>query len=147
MPMTVTYALDNLPERVESTLFLAGPTPRGPDTPSWRPGALRILEDLGYGGTVLVPEDRSGRWRHGYDDQVDWECSMRRAADIVAFWVPRDLEPADGTGRGGAPRMPAFTTNVEFGLDLGTGKVYRLPATALPDAAARAGYVAQKWSL
>ena len=120
MPPTVVYALEGLPDQVSSVVFLAGPTPRDARTPSWRPGALAELERIGFGGAVVVPEDRSGRWRHSYDDQVDWEARMRAAADIIVFWVPRDMGADPGAG---AARMPALTTNVEFGLDLPTGKV------------------------
>jgi 8-oxo-dGTP pyrophosphatase MutT (NUDIX family) len=120
MPITVVYALEPLPPCLSSTIFLAGPTPRDAHTPSWRPRALELLEQIGYQGTVMVPEDRSGQWRHSYDDQVDWEARMRAAADIILFWVPRDMGMDDGAT---AARMPALTTNVEFGLDLPTGKV------------------------
>lgn len=33
---------------IDSSVFLAGPTPRSIDVASWRPDALVILEDLGY---------------------------------------------------------------------------------------------------
>ncbi len=56
--MEVVYARQPLPERVEASLFLAGPTPRSPATPSWRPEALRLLRELGFRGYVFAPEDR-----------------------------------------------------------------------------------------
>lgn len=125
------FALEPLPERISSTIFLAGPTPRGPETPSWRPEAVRLLREAGYAGTVLVPEDRNGEWRHSYDHQVEWECRMRACADLVVFWIPRDLET-----------MPALTTNVEFGEDLLTGRCLY----GRPDEARKNRYLDSRWT-
>lgn len=50
--MQVIHALQKLPK----SIFLAGPTPRDKNTPSWRPQALEILRDMGFGGPVYVPE-------------------------------------------------------------------------------------------
>jgi hypothetical protein len=46
-----------------------------------------------------------------YDDQFKWETAARKAARVVLFWIPRDLAT-----------MPGFTTNVEFGHDVTTGR-------------------------
>jgi hypothetical protein len=104
--MHPVYALEQLPNPDLASLFLAGPTPRAPETPSWRPEAMGILAKLGFDGAVIVPEPRSGEWRHSYIDQTSWEVEMRARADLIAFWVPRELTT-----------MPAFTTNIEFGED------------------------------
>jgi 8-oxo-dGTP pyrophosphatase MutT (NUDIX family) len=118
--MHPVYALENLPDPCLASLFLAGPTPRDPVTPSWRPGALRLLAELGYTGAVIIPEARDGEWRHSYTDQIGWEVAMRARADLIVFWVPREL-----------PAMPAFTTNVEFGEDYGNCRsLYGRPAEA-----------------
>lgn len=50
---------------------------------------------------------------HDYTDQLTWEVECRQIADKLVFWVPRDIQ-------GG---FPGFTTNVEFGEDLITGKI------------------------
>ena len=98
--MNVLYAGQPLAQ----SIFLAGPSPRDPKTPSWRPEALRILEALKFPGTVFVPEPETGsQW--DYDNQICWEWEGLGQATCVAFWVPRELAA-----------MPAFTTNVEFGL-------------------------------
>jgi ADP-ribose pyrophosphatase YjhB (NUDIX family) len=104
--MHPVYALEDLPDPCRASLFLAGPTPRDPVTPSWRPEALRLLGELGFTDAVIIPEPRDGGWRRSYDDQVDWEAAMRARADLVVFWTPRELAA-----------MPGFTTNVEFGED------------------------------
>jgi hypothetical protein len=104
--MHLVYALEDLPDPCRASLFLAGPTPRDPVTPSWRPEALRLLAELDYEGAVVIPEGRGGQWRHSYVEQAEWEVAMRARADLVAFWAPRELAS-----------MPAFTTNVEFGED------------------------------
>ena len=110
--MQVVYARQPFPSRWPSSVFLAGPTPRSADVPSWRPEALRRLREAGYTGTVFVPEDASGDYRHSYLDQVTWERDGLSAADVILFWVPRELKT-----------MPAFTTNVEFGSWVSSGKV------------------------
>jgi len=104
------------------SLFLAGPTPRQAGVLSWRPGALALLARLGFAGTVLVPERRDWSARFDYLDQVEWEFVGLESASVVAFWVPRDLDS-----------LPGFTTNVEFGRYVGSGRcVYGRPAHPLP---------------
>lgn len=111
---TVVYAREPLPASGPS-VFLAGPTPRaGGDVPSWRPAAIEELAARWTGEqplTVLTPESRGGIRAQHYDDQVGWESEARAAADAILFWIPRDLRT-----------LPGFTTNVEFGLDVGSGK-------------------------
>lgn len=96
----------------EKSIFLAGPTPRGKDIISWRNEAVKILENLGFDGIVYVPEYSSWKPKTDYVDQAMWERVGLSNATIIAFWIPRYL-----------PDMPAFTTNVEFGYWLHTGKV------------------------
>ncbi|MFI8504506.1 nucleoside 2-deoxyribosyltransferase domain-containing protein [Streptomyces sp. NPDC085524] len=97
------------------SVFLAGPTPdKKTPVPSWRPDALRLLAEQWTGHqtlTVLSPESRHGQRADRYETQVDWETDARAAATAILFWIPRDLKT-----------MPAMTTNVEFGLDVGTGR-------------------------
>lgn len=106
------YAREELPTSGHSSIFLAGPTPRSPSVPSWRPEALRILRELGYGGHVFIPEPRDGEWHRHYDEQVTWEEAALHRADVILFWVPRDMSS-----------MPALTTNDEWGYWKDSGKV------------------------
>src|SRR5262249_18318687 len=108
--MNVVYA-DQVPEIQHPSIFLAGPTPRRADVRSWRPEALEVLRDLGFSGTVLVPERRDWAVRFSYLDQVEWEYAGLEACSVLAFWVPREMET-----------LPGFTTNVEFGRYVGTGR-------------------------
>ncbi|MFT5681894.1 MAG: 8-oxo-dGTP pyrophosphatase MutT (NUDIX family) [Myxococcota bacterium] len=109
--MQIIYAKQPHPSSWSAAIFLAGPTPRSADVPSWRPEALRLLEAAGYNGVVFIPEDAEGEFRGTYIDQVAWERDALAASDCVLFWVPRDLST-----------MPAFTTNVEFGLWVQSGR-------------------------
>ncbi|MER6393915.1 nucleoside 2-deoxyribosyltransferase domain-containing protein [Streptomyces sp. NPDC001523] len=97
------------------SVFLAGPTPdKSNPVPSWRPDALRALTEQWTGPqplTVLSPESRKGERADRYETQVDWETDARAAASAILFWIPRDLKT-----------LPAMTTNVEFGLDVTTGR-------------------------
>ncbi|MCX5426094.1 nucleoside 2-deoxyribosyltransferase domain-containing protein [Streptomyces sp. NBC_00078] len=114
--VTVVWARESIPSPSSPSVFLAGPTPvLGGPVPSWRPSAVEALAAQWTGEqtlTVLSPESRGGKRAAHYDDQVDWETEARAAADAVLFWIPRDLN-------GG---LPGFTTNVEFGLDVATGR-------------------------
>jgi Nucleoside 2-deoxyribosyltransferase like len=104
----------------QPSIFLVGPTPRRKEVGSWRPDALEILRRLGFAGTVLAPERRDWTTRFAYSDQVEWEFAGLESCTIIAFWVPRDL----GT-------LPGFTTNVEFGRYVGSGRcVYGRPENA-----------------
>ena len=114
--MQVVYAREPLPDRWAKSVFLAGPTPRDASTPSWRPEALRILEALGYDGVVFIPEDRDHNGcaitPENYEPQIQWEHDALRHADVIVFWVARDLKD-----------MPAFTTNIEWGEQFDSGRV------------------------
>lgn len=110
--MQVVHAHELPPDTVTASIFLAGPTPRDGDTPSWRPEALRLLAARGFTGVVFVPEPRDGGWSRDYGDQVEWEEAHLQMADVVLFWLPRELT-----------RMPALTTNDEWGAYKHTGKV------------------------
>lgn len=110
--MIPIYAREQLPIKMIRSIFLAGPTPRDQETPSWRPEALQILEELGYDGHVFIPEPHDGKWLKDYEGQVEWEDAALNQADCILFWVPRDLDT-----------MPAFTTNDEWGYWKSSGKV------------------------
>lgn len=96
----------------EKSIFLAGPTPRGEGIISWRNEACKKLEENGFDGIVYVPEYSTWKPKADYVDQAMWERQALTEATIILFWIPRSL-----------PDMPAFTTNVEFGYWLHTGKV------------------------
>lgn len=95
----------------DHSLFLAGPTPRSSDVRSWRIDALHVLSQINYDGTVLVPERRDWATKFDYDDQVEWEYAGLQGAAVVICWVPRDLV-----------KLPGFTTNVEFGHYVNSGR-------------------------
>lgn len=117
----VVYAGESPPESYNKAIFLAGPSPRDPADGNWRPAALEYLEAAEYDGVVYVPLPREeGKWPENYDDQIEWETKYLHMSDVVVFWVPRDLE-----------KLPAFTTNVEFGLWVSSGRaVYGRPPEA-----------------
>lgn len=96
----------------ENSIFLAGPTPRGENVTSWRTEACEKLKEYGFEGIVYVPEYSTWKPKADYVDQAMWEREALTEATVILFWIPRSL-----------PDMPAFTTNVEFGYWLHTGKV------------------------
>lgn len=110
--MHVVYALEDAPETYSKSVFLAGPTPRDKAVKSWRPEALRLLEEIGYDGVVFVPEDRSGDFHGNYMHQVEWELLNLHRADLIVFWIPRNLE-----------NMHGYTTNIEVGRFCESGRI------------------------
>jgi hypothetical protein len=70
-----------------------------------------MISQMNFQGTVYVPESENWNAHEHYDDQLTWEWEALSISTVVAFWIPRELET-----------MPAFTTNVEFGLMVASGK-------------------------
>lgn len=90
-----------------NSIFLAGPTMRNSTfSKSWRKKACMILEELKFDGTVYVPEYYSDKEFEddAYINQTKWEWECLDIADVIVFWVPRQMKD-----------MPALTTNIEFG--------------------------------
>ena len=109
--MIINYS-DQEVIKKQKSIFLAGPTPRNSNTDSWRRGACKKLEELGFDGVVYVPEYSTWKQKSDYVDQAMWERKALTEATVIMFWIPRSL-----------PDMPAFTTNVEFGYWLHSGKI------------------------
>jgi len=104
--MKIIYAQEKI-DIMGKSIFLAGPTPRKLDVQSWRPKALKMINESSFKGTVLLPEfkDRKNFTKNfAYDKQIEWELQSMKEADKIVFWIDRHL-----------PDMPAFTTNTEFG--------------------------------
>lgn len=112
--MKIVYTGEEAPKTMSSSVFLAGPSPRSDQEGIWRDDARQILADLGYEGVVFNPEYRDGNPPEGldYNGQVNWEKECLNLADVIVFWVPRDIE-------GG---YLALTTNTEFGFWARSGK-------------------------
>ena len=102
----IVYRSDEaLPTDFESSVFLAGPTPRDKNIPSWRPRAVEMLEFGGVFKKCFVPERKDWKEGFNYIEQVEWELEALEKCSVVVFWVPRCMKD-----------MPALTTNVEFGM-------------------------------
>lgn len=110
-PIRIVWAREDIP--AGPLLFLAGPTPRADNVPSWRPDVLAEVQAQWAGPlTILTPESRGGKRAKEYHDQVEWEAAGLESATAILFWIPRDLAT-----------LPGFTTNVEFGLHVRSGRV------------------------
>ena len=125
--MKLIFVDSDTPQSIAQSVFLAGPSPRSKDAIEWRHEALSYLESINFKGHVFIPvpekrfygHDDSKDWT--YDSQVEWECKFRHISDLIVFWIPRNISEG----------MPAFTTNIEFGEDLNSGKiVYGRPDSA-----------------
>ncbi len=110
----------------EFSIFLVGPSPRQTGVLSWRPEALKILQDLKFNGIVLIPERSNKQVPIDYDDQIEWEFEGLEAVSIIAAWLPRQI-----------PLMPGFTTNFEIGKYLDSGRLLY----GRPDGAEKTRYI------
>lgn len=132
MTFHIVFSDQLIPTTITKSVFLAGPSPRTQDVLDWRHEALSYFEKIGFNGTIFVPvpkerfygKEDSPDWT--YDNQVEWECNARSVSDIILFWLPRKIDYSrKDLG------MPAFTTNIEFGEDLHSGKImYGRPTEA-----------------
>lgn len=117
--MKIIYAQEPI-LNFENSIFLAGPTLRVnsetvfDSTESWRNEAIKILESKNFQGTVFIPEFRDNKLPedHTYSRQVSWEKKGLEGSSVILFWIARDKE-----------KLPAFTTNIEFGLYFKSGKI------------------------
>lgn len=131
--MKLIFADSDTPQTIIQSIFLAGPSPRDKKAVEWRHDAVSYLESINFNGHVFIPvpekrfygQDESKDWT--YDGQVEWECKFRHIADLIIFWVPRNISEG----------MPAFTTNIEFGEDVGSGKI----VYGRPDGAEKCKYL------
>lgn len=122
--MKLVYTGEEMPDSFTSSIFLAGPSLRPgqeDDMESWRKDAIKILEDKGFEGVLFIPENRDGKFPKdfSYDNQIDWEEKYLNVADCIVFWIPRDLS-LDNNDK---IKLPAFTTNIEWGTWATSGKV------------------------
>jgi len=112
----------------DNNIFLAGPTLRPKHQnlfTSWRDVAIKIFEKKEFSGELYLPEP----FAITYENQVLWEEKRLEASEVILFWVPRELTI-----------LPAFTTNVEFGEWMKSGKV----VLGYPKDASNMGYLQWK---
>lgn len=109
--MKLIYAGEKF-NKSKFSVFLAGPTPREISVKSWRPQVIEMLELRGFKGSVFIPENRIIGTPYDFDKQVPWEVKGLNLANIICFWIPRNLKT-----------MPAFTTNIEFGEFMHSNKI------------------------
>lgn len=65
-----------------------------------------------FDGVIYVPEYSTSKPKEDYINQASWEREALINATVITFWIPRSI-----------PDMPAFTTNVEFGYWIHSGKI------------------------
>lgn len=82
--MIINY-LDQDVIKNQKSIFLAGPTPRGENTISWRTKACEELEKLGFYGIVYVPEYSTWKHKEDYTDQAMWERIALTEATVIMF--------------------------------------------------------------
>lgn len=112
MPIEIVHVPEPTPSVLKKSVFLAGPSPRQGTDPYWRPEAIEALRQAGFDGTVLIPLSRNSAEAIDFQTQAEWERAHLRLADVIAIWCPRDID-----------KLPGFTTNVEFGEWLHSGRL------------------------
>lgn len=111
--MEVLYYENEVKENAKS-IFLAGPALRSnqKELYNWRVTALETLDKLHFDGVVYVPDKKDVQSVCHEDDRINWEWKALDKCTTILFWVPRKIDT-----------LPGFTTNVEFGLYVGSNKV------------------------
>lgn len=98
---------------------------------------IRNSFKINFNGTVFIPIPKnkfysdmkdSDTWT--YENQIEWELKARQISDIILFWIPRSTEH----------NLQGFTTNVEFGEDIHSGKI----TYGRPDNAEKCRYLDQR---
>lgn len=134
--MKVVYTRQAYPDMGSKSIFLVGPTLRkdglNAGHVSWRVEALKWLEEAGYDGYVYVPEPPDANWQCDYMDQVEWEHLGLTYATVIAAWICRDMDI-----------LPGFTTNVEFGRYVTSGRLIY----GRPDGAPKTQYLDWMYSV
>ena len=107
--MILKTPMDEFQYDKNPSIFLAGPSPTDSSL-GWREDVLQLLNNqpLLNPITVFSPLPFCG----DYKQQIDWECHHLEQATVIMFWIPRDLKT-----------LPGFTTNIEFGEWLDSGKI------------------------
>lgn len=137
--MDIIYTGEDMPDTIKKSIFLAGPSLRPgqeKEMDSWRKDAIQILNDIGFDGVIFCPEPRDFKFsskEFSYDDQIEWEEKYLNIADCIVFWVPRDLS----LDKEGSFKLPAFTTNIEYGAWSESGKI----VLGYPDKAPKMSYM------
>lgn len=100
-------------EKLDNSIFLAGPTPRDPEVRSWRGDAIDYFKEFGFDGVLYIPEDDNKSYYEveGNVYDMSWDQNAIENADVIMFWIPRSND------------MLALTTNVEFGYFINSGKI------------------------
>lgn len=101
-------------EDVRNGLFLAGLATRTKQTLGWREEFIRIIDEAGYDGDILNPENPEYGTMDGgaYERQTRWEWGAMRLASAIVFWIPRTAENL------------GLITNIEFGEWMHSPSVY-----------------------
>lgn len=109
-----------------SSIFLAGPTPRSKDVKSWRPKALNLLEKFNYNGIVYIPEFNGGKNIFSKRTYIyEWEFNKLMSCSAILMWLPR------------SDILPGFTSNIEFGYYIKSGKFF----FGHPESASKCAYM------
>ena len=116
MAIQIIEAQEAFPDTVNQSIFLAGPSPRQEQYDSWREDMIFSLEQAGFDGHIYIPIafNRELKGEDSYINQIAWEEEARERADVILFWVDRNIEEG----------FLGLTTNTEFGMDLATSKVF-----------------------
>lgn len=112
MTLKTVYVFEKSDGSTSHSIFLAGPSPRQSHHSNWRLDALEILEREQFAGDVFLPLSREMQLTQSLEGQIEWELDCLARASVIAFWIPRDLQT-----------LPGFTTNVEFGMYIQSGKI------------------------
>lgn len=117
--------MENLPDFFTKSIYLAGTNTKqfvGSKLRNWREDALELLEEFGYDGVVIIPEDNPEGSYHfpssidekpQYLEQITWEQKWLNSVDAIVCWLPRSI-----------PDNIGLASNVEVARYLTSGKLF-----------------------
>lgn len=110
--MKMIYAIEQLPKKEDTWVFLGGPIQGAPE---WQ----ETVPDI-QGVTWINPRRKEkisgGLSDAEYKKQVDWETIGLRVSDFILFWIPEAVEDIPG-------RDYAQTTKIELTENLVRKKI------------------------
>lgn len=119
------YNCENLPNFITKSIYLAGTNAKnfvGSRLVNWRESVISMLEDFGYDGVVIIPEDNpdgsykfpnSIEEKDRYLKQIEWEQKCLNSADAIIFWLPRSI-----------PDNIGLASNFELAEYIDSGKIF-----------------------
>ncbi len=106
------HVFEPLATPTQPSIILLGPSSKDANLTDWRQEVITLLDERGFEGAVYIPEPRTRNRPLDYDEHLRWVLDACQAADVILFWVPRNMQT-----------LPGLKTNVEIGMFIQSPKL------------------------